>query len=917
MTHRPFLLAGTAAATALVSVTAVALPQTQVSAFAPANGAVFINEIHYDNSGTDTGEAIEIAGPAGLDLAGWSLVLYNGTGGTSYGTINLSGVLTDQAGGIGTASVTAVGLQNGSPDGVALVNAAAGVEQFLSYEGGFTATNGPAVGIASTDIGVMENGSGPVGGSLGLIGDGDRYDEFAWAAMMASFGEVNTGQTFNGEGGSPDPLNCPAPPAVVPIGTVQGPGTATPCTGEIVTVEGVVVGDYEGLSPTLRGFYVQQADGSHDADPLTSEGIFVFNGDTDSVGLGDRVRVTGTAGEFQGQTQISSTAIEPVASGVPVTPATLSLPLTSSTQLESVEGMLGSFAQTLAVTEHFQLGRFGQIVVSSEERLVQPTNVVEPGAEANALQAANNLDRIIIDDATNRQNPDPIVLGRGGQPLSATNTLRGGDTVTGATGVLTYTWGGNSASPNAYRLRVEGDLSDSGLVAGGVIPAFQPTNPRPGGRPDVGGSMQVANLNVLNYFLTLDAGTNKCGPTGNQQDCRGANTEAELQRQRTKLLRAISQLDADVVGLVELENTSGVEPLVDIVTGLNATAGPGTYDYIETGTIGTDAIKVGIIYRPAAVTPTGDHAIIDSGVDPRFDSSRNRPSLAQSFVENDTGEVVTVVVNHLKSKSCGDATGADADQGDGQACWNATRSSAAGALADWLNAYPTGVADDDFLIVGDLNSYAKEDPIDVLVNAGYVDVGAGYVDVGATLGDGYSYVFNGQWGTLDYAMATASLFPQITGAADYHINADEPSVLDYNTEFKSAGHVASLYAPDEFRVSDHDPLITGFGLDSGFADAIATPDRLWPPNHKYRTVRVTAGDADVTVYRGTSSEADGRLGRKDRPIDIILRGGGVVDLRAERFSRQGRTYTLYARIVADGQTVFDTATVHVPHNRRR
>ena len=88
----------------------------------PAFAQVFINEIHYDNIGPDTGEAVEVAGPAGTDLAGWSLVLYNGNGGAPYNTMRLSGVIADQQGGFGTvAFATHNGLQNGSPDGIALV----------------------------------------------------------------------------------------------------------------------------------------------------------------------------------------------------------------------------------------------------------------------------------------------------------------------------------------------------------------------------------------------------------------------------------------------------------------------------------------------------------------------------------------------------------------------------------------------------------------------------------------------------------------------------------------------------------------------------------------------------------------------------------------------------------------------------
>ncbi|WP_375401989.1 Calx-beta domain-containing protein [uncultured Sphingomonas sp.] len=162
---------------------------------APAN--VFINEIHYDNAGTDVGEAIEVAGVAGTDLTGWTLVLYNGNGGAVYGTLALSGVIADQAGGFGTVSVAAVGLQNGAPDGVALVDAGGRVIQFLSYEGQMTATNGPAAGLTSTDIGVAEEPAPGVGLSLQLKGSGSSAADFTWTtASDDSFGQVNAGQTF-------------------------------------------------------------------------------------------------------------------------------------------------------------------------------------------------------------------------------------------------------------------------------------------------------------------------------------------------------------------------------------------------------------------------------------------------------------------------------------------------------------------------------------------------------------------------------------------------------------------------------------------------------------------------------------------------------------------------------------------------
>lgn len=153
-----------------------------------------------------------------------------------------------------------------------------------------------------------------------------------------------------------------------PIYQIQGSGMSAAITGNVVT-KGVVVGDYEGPTPALRGFYIQ--DPSGDGDASTSDGIFVFNGNNNSVSLGDVVRVAGTVGEFQDQTQISATSITKCGTGT-VTPTDVTLPFASATEAERYEGMLVRLPQTLYVTEHFQLGRFGQVVLSSGGRLKQP-----------------------------------------------------------------------------------------------------------------------------------------------------------------------------------------------------------------------------------------------------------------------------------------------------------------------------------------------------------------------------------------------------------------------------------------------------------------------------------------------------------------------------------------------------------------
>lgn len=163
------------------------------------HAGVFINEFHYDNDGADTNEKIEVVAPAGTSLSGWTLVLYNGSGGARYATLNLSGTVADQCGGHGTTVVAATGLQNGAPDGMALVDANGVVVQFLSYEGAFSASDGPAAGMASTQVPQSETGATPAGYSLQLSGSGSQYSDFTWQAPRAhSFGSCNDGQSFNG-----------------------------------------------------------------------------------------------------------------------------------------------------------------------------------------------------------------------------------------------------------------------------------------------------------------------------------------------------------------------------------------------------------------------------------------------------------------------------------------------------------------------------------------------------------------------------------------------------------------------------------------------------------------------------------------------------------------------------------------------
>jgi uncharacterized protein len=666
---------------------------------------------------------------------------------------------------------------------------------------------------------------------------------------------------------------CAAPSTL--ISTVQGNGATSPIAGSVVAIRGVVVGDYQG-SAGLQGFVVQEEDADNDADPATSEGIFVFQGSSGvAVAAGDVVHVNGTVVEFTSTgsqlTELSSvTSVTVCSSGASVTPASVSLPVAALTDLERFEGMLVQTAQTLTVTETFTLGRFGEVSLAAGGRLSTPTAVVEPGAPALALANANDRSRIILDDANGQQNRNPILYPAPGG-LSALNTLRIGDTVPPQAFVLEQRFG-------VYRLQPVGTV------------AFTHTNPRPNDPPAVGGDVRVASFNVLNYF-------NGDGLGGGFPTPRGAETPFELERQEAKIVTAIAALDADVVGLMELENDAGAtSAIAQLVTALNAATAPGTYAYVDTGIVGTDAIKVGLLYQPSVVSPVGSFAVLDSTVDQRFLDTKNRPALAHTFASIADGARFTVVVNHLKSKGsdCNDV--GDPDTGDGAGNCNVTRTLAAEALVDWLASDPTGSGDDDVLIIGDLNSYAKEDPITVLLAGGYADLVQNQIGTSA-----YSYVFDGESGYLDYALASGSLAEQVSGVGEWHINADEPIVLDYNTNFKSAGQVDSLFAPTPFRASDHDPVLVGLNLDAG------------PP------IVDAGGPYTVVEGRSTSLSATGNDpdgGALTYAWD--LDGDGTFETAGQTVSfmagpnQAPATVTVAVQVTDDtGVTATDTATVNV------
>ncbi|MCA9875940.1 MAG: ExeM/NucH family extracellular endonuclease, partial [Anaerolineales bacterium] len=866
------------------------------------------NEIDYDQPGTDMAEFVEIRnnGATPTDLTGWTLDLINGNGTAVYGSFDLSG-FTLAAGDYfvvcaNNATVANCDLdvspdtnliQNGSPDAVALSFNGVLVDA-VSYEGdtGAPYTEGSGAGL--------EDGTD---GSISRCPDGADTNQ---NNVDLQFTGVSTPGAANECAPPPPPEMCGDP--FTPIYSVQGSGLASPLVGTEVAVEGVVVGDFQNnASPDngdLNGFHVQDPNG--DGDPGTSDGVFVYAPTAVDVSVGDLVRVRGTVSEYNGMTEINATQVWQCASGGSVAPTAVSLPVASLDNLEAYEGMLVTFPQPLYIAEYFNFDRYGEIVLATD-RQYTPTAVEEPGAPANALAATQALARITVDDGRTNQNPDPAIHPNG-NIFNLDNRFRGGDLVQNVTGVMDYAFG-------LYRIQPTQGAD------------YTPLNPRD--TPSaVGGSLKVVSANVLNYFTTIDTGASICGPAQNQE-CRGADNQEEFDRQRAKIIAALSEINADVAGLIEIENTNSAA-VADLVAGLNDALGAGTYAYIDTGTIGTDAIRVALIYKPASVTPLGSYAILDSSVDARFLDTKNRPALAQSFMQNSDGAVFTVAVNHLKSKGsdCNDV--GDPDLNDGAGNCNLTRLAAAQALVDWLASDPTGSGDPDFLIIGDLNSYAKEDPIDAILAGSDDTPGTSddYVNLVALFGgaEAYSYVFDGKLGYLDYALASSSLAAQVTGTTEWHNNADEPDILDYDTSFKQPAQ-AALYEPNAYRAADHDPVIVGLELNGPpvCSAAAASQTTLWPANHQMTAVTilgVTDPDGDpvtISIDAIYQDEPVNGSGDGDTGPDGAGIGTATALVRAERAGDgNGRYYHIFFTATDSfGNTCSGEVLVSVPKSQGR
>ncbi|MFT6329115.1 MAG: putative extracellular nuclease/endonuclease I [Bermanella sp.] len=579
------------------------------------------------------------------------------------------------------------------------------------------------------------------------------------------------------------------------IHTVQGDLETSPLIGEKIVVEGVVT----LVAPTLGGFFMQEEDADRDANSATSEGVFVavsVSADGLDIFEGDVMRVLGTVAETFGRTQIEAALISTSCTTDKVSEVELALPLAAEFDLESIENMLVGNTDTWFVTDLASYVRFGELVVSAEV-LFTPTHLFAAGsAEAIALVDKNSRNKIIVDDLTNG-TPESLDLPIGG--FDATNPIRIGDSLTSVTGVIDYDFGN-------YRIRPV------------ITPILEQTNFRTDAPELKEGNLKVASFNVLNLF-------NGDGLGNNIASGRGAKTQQEYALQLLKITNAIIAIDADVIGLMEIENDgyNELSSIAQLVDSLNTNLGAEVYRFIDAvEPQGTDAISVGILYKPETVTPDGglkvlnsDNSIKDENNAPLFDTSLNRPSFAQVFILNESDKPFVINVNHFKSKGSSNRCIQPADNDGLQGNCNITRTRAAQALNIWLNEE---FIDLPVMIIGDLNAYAKEDPIQTLLSAGFKDVARELEGPFS-----YSYRFDGQVGSLDYALANEKAFAAIVDVTEWHINADEYAGFDYSSTLPRS----STIKPNEFlsesvyRASDHDPVIVSLLLEadeSAFGD---------------------------------------------------------------------------------------------------
>ena len=559
---------------------------------------------------------------------------------------------------VGTTPFSRVSSSDGSDaSGKAASIVATGGRRFNASTGLTEADPNASAFLSNQDVSAL-NAAAPAGLSIAGIKD------YGWKVSDSLATGASANVTFAVDlPADPDPKNDPFAFSLMVTGAVAGPtaihdlqgsGAVSPLSGRNVVTEGVVTADYQGTPQAgtqLKGFFVQARSAAADSDPSTSEGLSVLcDAACKDVNVGDSVRVAGTVTEFNTVTELNAvSAVTVISSGNPLPAAqTITLPVASLNDYEKYEGMRVRVQGV--VTENYKLGRSNDVKVA-DIRIPSYTQINAPSVSGYAAyQDAIKRRTLVVDDGSTAQNPAQV-YGRGNAPLSAANTLRTGDTAD-VTGVLHYGFD-YTGTPDTWRVK---STPQGATFSGPARPAA----------PSVTGNVTVASANVLNFFTTLvtsnadaDNGGAPCTPDGTDAaNSRGANDCTEYRRQLTKVVSNLAGLNADVIGLMEVQNNAtigkGGDSLSAVVNALNASLGSNVYAAVTHPDPGSDFIRVAMIYKPASVTPIGA-ALTDT------DPVNNRFPLAQVF-QAAGGSRFAVVVNHLKSKGAG----ADADQLDGQ-----------------------------------------------------------------------------------------------------------------------------------------------------------------------------------------------------------------------------------------------------------
>jgi predicted extracellular nuclease len=544
------------------------------------------------------------------------------------------------------------------------------------------------------------------------------------------------------DGTPPSTGDCDAQTA--PIGDIQGDGYRSPRANQPATVRGIVTG-----VESIRGFYIESAGSGRKA---VSRAIFIDDDrHLSKARPGREVQLSGLVAEAGSgrDTMTTLTAIRSFsvcAEGLELPLTDVQLPLGNRAR-EALEGMRVRIAGPLAVTDTYSLYR-GVVTLSAGQPLRMPTEDAAPGAAARKRATANDQRSLTVE------------LGGDGFPAWPAGT-----TLTELTGVLGH-------DGRRQRLFAEGrPQAQSPAPAALAAPAP--------------GQLRIVNSNLLNFF-------NGDGRGGGFPNERGAATPSEFEAQQARARAAFARILPDLLAVQELENdgfgpdsaAADLQRLLGEATGADfAAVDPGT------SRIGVDVITVGLFYRPDRLRPVGlAHVLVGT----EFRGVSRQP-LAQVFEVRGSGERFLVAANHLKSKGSCPTSGDDQAQDDGQGCWNPSRTAAVQAQLPWLRRLAEQGGTDRILILGDMNAWRREDPIQAFRAAGFVDV------VEARQGlPLHSYRYFGQAGTLDYAFASPALADRVADARIWHINADWPR---------------NMTLPEPWlRMSDHDPVIVDLDL---------------------------------------------------------------------------------------------------------